>query len=382
MKKLTFAFMSGCLSMGVGSSLYAESNPTQNVLNEKFERWESGSAEFEAQMVEVLKVAFKQVQQSAATDGKLHRGTHAKGTCALGSFEVYELEDAKLRVGLFKDPGLSPVKVRFANGSGAIQPDTTPDARSLSVAVFSKYGRQDFSMNNDPVFPIPTLSDFVLQVTFPQIKAKFAAQVAAEGLQGEVAEREVMKRLAAYYAPSNGLARLERIKQLGIRLSNKQIYSYESQEYWTGTALNFGKDQAVKFKFSPCNKEVIFQTPPDASDDYLQDGIKNAQADLCFEVYVQFLDAGVMRTPEGKVLEPHEWVEDAGLDWDEAGAPYHAEPLAKLTIFHDTVLEANDCDHPGNAFNINEYSLPEHKALGGINRGRTRVEQMSRENRS
>lgn len=200
-------------------------------------------------------------------------------------------------------------------------------------------------------------------------------------MTGAELEQEIGQRLAQHYAPTQGLQRLGRIQQLGAELTNKEVWSYGTEEYFTGTAFSYGDDRAAKFKFAPCDGEVISKTPADAGPDYLQEGLKNEADDLCFEVYAQFLDADVMTTKNGEKLEPWQWVEDAGLDWDKAGAPYTDAPLAKLTVLHDTILDADDCDHVGNAYNVANNALPEHRALGGINRGRTRVEKSSQDNR-
>src|SRR5690606_22056496 len=72
-----------------------------------------------------------QAQAAAAGRRPLSRGTHAKGTCVRGVFEVCDLArmpvgpDIRERLGkgIFARPGTYPAIVRFANADGAHRDD-------------------------------------------------------------------------------------------------------------------------------------------------------------------------------------------------------------------------------------------------------------------
>jgi catalase len=113
----------------------------------------------------------------------LRRGTHAKGRCVSGTFEVFDTAKttsdpvlaARLAQGMFAQPGVYRATVRFANGNSQIQRDKMRDARACSFAVeLPGGGRQDFAMNNATTFPINDAHAFAvaLQITTRQASSR------------------------------------------------------------------------------------------------------------------------------------------------------------------------------------------------------------------
>jgi hypothetical protein len=114
------------------------------------------------------------LMQANAAHGQhrsLCRGTHAKGVCVGGRFEVSDVAvqyDAalaeRLAKGIFARPGTYPAIVRFGNADSSINSDFKHDVRSLSFSVDLTRGgtviptggssRQDFSMQNATTLPI------------------------------------------------------------------------------------------------------------------------------------------------------------------------------------------------------------------------------------
>src|SRR5262245_51082043 len=99
----------------------------------------------------------------------LGRGTHTKGICVGGTFEVFDLSTtipdkvlaARLARGLYAKPGVYPAIVRFANARSFLTRDTKKDVRALSFSLQVPAGvigavptRLDYSMNNGTTFPI------------------------------------------------------------------------------------------------------------------------------------------------------------------------------------------------------------------------------------
>ena len=151
-------------------------------LNPAFERALPGEARLVQQIIDGMLT----IQRADATsDGKLHRGTHAKGTCIGGTLEIEDLEATladrallpRLRKGLFSRGGRYPAVVRFANAEGKLQADTTGDVRAISLAVSTPadlsnaHGRMDFAMNNFPVFPIKDAQVFADAMILAQLPA-------------------------------------------------------------------------------------------------------------------------------------------------------------------------------------------------------------------
>src|SRR5207302_1128995 len=104
------------------------------------ERNVAGEQSIIEQIVELVLVA----QSKAATEQKrpLRRGTHAKGICVRGQFEVLDVRAgrdpalaARLVKGIFATPGTYPAVVRFGNSDSKVNSDFKPDVRSLSFSV-------------------------------------------------------------------------------------------------------------------------------------------------------------------------------------------------------------------------------------------------------
>ena len=156
----------GALALLIPTPAYAQDLYSERIEAANKDPLEQAEENEEA-LVESLIEMFAGIQAAnASPEGKLYRGTHSKGTCAAGTFEVFDLADDKLRVGLFAKPGSYATRVRVANGASGIFPDTDDDARALSMGVDLGDGRrQDFSMNNDSIFPIDSLRSFTLLIT-------------------------------------------------------------------------------------------------------------------------------------------------------------------------------------------------------------------------
>ena len=88
------------------------------------------------------RVLAMQAKAAAQQHRPLRRGTHAKGICVQGQFEVFDVTvgrdpalAARLAKGIFAKPGVYPATVRFANSDSKINSDFKADVRSLSFSV-------------------------------------------------------------------------------------------------------------------------------------------------------------------------------------------------------------------------------------------------------
>jgi hypothetical protein len=365
----------------------------QTRLSPEFERYENGSEAAERALIEALavKIGFLQQFHRDRRTGRLHCGTHAKGmTCGDARFEVLDVAAAnpgapadvvaRLRRGLFRAPASYPARARFANGVSEPRDDRLPDERALSFSVDLGDGRrQDFSMNSASIFPIPSLSAFNFVFTLSLLKGR------REGKASDAAKAYLNSRLRAALRPGT-LARIpEAVRTIrsALRVTRRPVASFRRTYYWSGTAFSHGEADAVKYLMAPCLGEALGPPPEGAGANFLQEDLRegvNTRAEpLAFDFRVQFLDAARMKV-NGRSYEPWRWVEDPTLDWDAAGAADWL--VARLTIAPGSI--ADDCDDPAlfPAFDVCANSLPEHKPLGRINRGRAVVELRSRENRA
>lgn len=122
----------------------------------------------------VERILLMQASAAARQRRPLGRGTHAKGVCARGHFEVLDVgvggdraRAGRLAKGIFARPGIYPTIVRFANSDSSVNCDFKAHVRSLSFAVElipddkaareareANGGRQDFSLQNATTLPI------------------------------------------------------------------------------------------------------------------------------------------------------------------------------------------------------------------------------------
>ena len=362
-------------------------------ISSEFERYENGSLAEEKILIDALvtKIGHLQHINRDQKTGKLHRGTHAKGlTCMNAEFEVFDVGTAnpdaspemiaRLRQGMYRMPGRYAARARYANGKSAKSSDTVADERALSFSVDLGNGaRQDFSMNSATVFPIPSLQAFNFVFTASLIK----------GVRAGKASDEARKYMWSRLRQAVGMRTLLRIPEslhtvrTAVKVTRRKVNNLRQTGYWSGTAFRHGEHDAIKHIALPCGGEKLGEPPADAGADYLQDDVRhwvNEEAQpVRFDFRLQFLDALRMQLA-GKKYPAWKWVEDCTLDWDEAGARDYL--VGRLTIPPRSIVE--DCDDPAifPAFDVTGNSLPEHKPLGRINRGRAAVEMKSRDNRA
>src|ERR687891_2044211 len=73
-----------------------------------------------------------QARYAAQQHRPLGRGTHTKGVCVRGTFEIFDLTKtlgdpalaARLAKGIYARPGVYPATLRFANAASQIQADS------------------------------------------------------------------------------------------------------------------------------------------------------------------------------------------------------------------------------------------------------------------
>lgn len=316
----------------------------------------------------VLAKAFAGVAQST----KL-RGTHSKGICAKADFQIYDIAhskaipravSARLQKGFLALPGTYASRIRFANAKGAIQDDHEFDPRAISIAVDMTAGqRQDLVLQNSPIFPIPTLQDFVLVI----LQGNPQQAMAITGLSAE--------EFKSHMATVQGL----------VGTFPKKVNSYFTQTYWSGTAFALGEADAVKYVAKPCTRNQQIPSDPTKGPDFLQEAVANhingtGNEKACFELGVQILDAAVMTDAAGAYRSASDWVENAGLEWKASQLPAYA--VAKITLQKNSILNSEECDDPRNSISVMKHTFPENRGIGQINRGRRAPEEASAEARS
>ena len=362
--------------------------PTTGELNPLFERYEGGSKEREAKLIRSLVDKFALLQTAVgAVAGGNKRGTHSTGFCLEGELEIYDQpkDNAWLQIGPFKKPLTGyqrpKVRIRFADASSKPQSNWVPDVRAISISFVVDGKRQDFSMNNDPVFTFGNLTDFNNFMSFGL-------------LAGSLPSEQTMARgpaiMGIFKANPDLAMSVTKALTLGTSQQRKDVYAYHTENYHTGSAYSFGPNMAAKFSLVRCGglPPVREKLPPDANDRTLVDRTTSVVNGLTllgddsdhrnefgFELKVEILDVEKMKSPvEGKKLTAIDWVEDATLDWTAAGAPSYT--LGKLTAIPHSIKSAYECEiDPG--YDVNGNCWDELKPLGNINRARLFAERQS-----
>lgn len=140
--------------------------------------WKEVVAPDEPARFEALAAELGALQRHHAHGGAVtRRALHAKANlAALGRFEVLPDVPDFARVGLFAEPASYDAVVRFSNGSGEVQKDSTPDVRGLAVKLLGVPGKklipgmedcvtQDFLGILSATVPFRTPDEFVWVVT-------------------------------------------------------------------------------------------------------------------------------------------------------------------------------------------------------------------------
>ena len=314
------------------------------------------------------------IQQTYAVQQNrpLARGTHAKGMCVRGEFEVFDLFEtvpdralaSRLAHGLFAKPGVYKATVRFANAQSYILPDPKKDVRACSVAVEVPAGvlgpdamRQDFSMNNARVFPLNDAHAFAMTtvvVTAPTM------------LRGW---------LSLSFRDKMGFLRTAVI---GAMQSKPATVAFQQMDYWSTVPYHHGPADVIKYGAFACpgNYAQPLSTSINCLQDELARHVNNDLQMSCFDVGLQLLDADAM-TYLGRSRTPTFWIENATVRWKESQAPFHI--VGRLTLVAKSVFPAEAVSKM--YIDVTRNSAPDSKPMGGLNRARPVAEAASRDAR-
>lgn len=311
------------------------------------------------------------IQKKFAADQNrpLARGTHAKGICVRGTFEVFDVFAAvpdralaaRLAQGLFAHPGRYPTLIRFANGNSQILPDQKKDVRACSFAVDVPPGvlgsltmRHDFSMNNARTFPINDPHAFAVTTT-----------VVAAARPSKAFRKLRMKDKLG----------LLRTLALGAFQERPAGVPYQQGTYWSTVPYHHGPADVAKYGAFACagNAAMPLDSGPNCLQDELVRHVSHDGQMSCFDFGIQLLDAESM-TYWGRRRTPTFWIENASVRWKESQAPFHV--VARLT------LAPNSVQPPDVAaamwIDVTDNSAQDCKPIGGINRARPIAEGASR----
>jgi hypothetical protein len=269
------------------------------------------------------------------------RGQHAKGHGLVrGTFAVRADVPEPLRVGSFATPASYDCWVRFSNGFA--DDDRQPDVHGIGIKVLHPTAEHDFLLVDHDVF-------FAADVR--RAVGVFSRHV--ELLASGVSPAEHDRLLVAEYP-------VEAVLLAGfVRPADPS--PLESQ-YFSGTPYALGT-AALKYQLLPRPENRAASRTSPNSPDFLRSALAThlATSAAAFDFCVQ-----PQRDP---VAEP---VEDPTVRWTGP-----ATPVAVLTI-PPQVFDTAEREARADALSFSPWHAPaEHRPLGGINRGRKPVYELS-----
>jgi hypothetical protein len=321
----------------------------------------------------VAGILHAQARSAKAQHRPLARGTHTKGVCVRGWFEVFDLQQtirdpvlrARLTRGVFARAGVYPATIRFANADTTIAPDSKPDVRAVSFAVSIPPGvlgpdatRRDFSMNSASTFPINDAHAF----------AVLTRVLEADGAWGK------LKALATL-SPTELWGLLMVAVRGAKQKRSSAVRPYQRLRYWSNVPFRHGPDEAIKYAATARPRNPA--RDPEPSQNMLRDElIRHLELDERvseFDFAIQLLDADRM-LHRGRRRDEIYWVENASVEWPEDQAPFHV--VGRLVLEHGAWLSDEECQDF--YIDVTEHSDADSSPLGSTNRARWHAESASR----
>jgi hypothetical protein len=286
-----------------------------------------------------LRALHLQVQHATGGDSK--RGEHPKTHCGVwATFSVEQDLPPECQVGLFAKPGSYTALVRFSNGRNA--DDRQPDVRGMAIKVLipQETGdpiQQDFLLTNHPVFFAKDVEG-----AFEFLAASASGVPAAQ--------------LAATTFPAL------------VGFVSTVSKSLLALTYWSQTPYKLG-DGAAKYLRVPQDETANAEIPTADSPDFLVQAITEQLTARKLPAVFDFC----VNPQTDPVTEP---IEDATVEWK-------SDPIKLATV----TLYPQKFDAPAQTTFVENLAwtpwncLPEHQAIGGINRARQLVYQDSKDRR-
>lgn len=290
----------------------------------------------------------------------------------MGKFIVHDNLPEHLSQGMFKEPGVYDVIMRYSSLTPKIVPDNAPAPRGIGMKIFGIEGEkiwgedkktQDWTFNNYPV----------LELRDPQTTYDIADALERNWNDIPKFAEEQSKRVDADVATLGGglprqHSKFYTLSMLAGRHLNRAVYAMPE---YSQSAYRHG-DYVAKYGVFPLSKEQLDRVDDDIKDDDPINIIsqENRRFHMAHKVTYSFCAQLLQDLTE----QP---VEDIGIEWDPKKYPF--EQVATLEF------EPQDSWLPefrtwwDDRITVNSWhGLKEHQPLGSTNRMRKVVYAESR----
>lgn len=252
----------------------------------------------------------------------------------------------ELQVGIFKEPNTYKAWIRFSNLSGTSNPDIKADSRGLAIKLMGVKGDKIL-----PEVKNATTQDFVFMST------NIFVTKDVEGFQKLLKAVNGGLFKAGLYFLSH-LKTLELFKKVKIKVAN--LFGLT----WGSTTPYLMGDRAVKYAIKPSIPFTDTIPTGKPSDNYLRDRMKEDlnKNDVNLDFFIQ-LQVNANTMP----------IEDPRVEWNEGLSPFIK--VATIKILKQE-FDTPEQQLYGDQLSFSPWHcLPEHRPLGGINRGRKAIYQ-------
>ena len=291
------------------------------------------------------------------------RDAHAKSHGFLkAELRVYEGLPEELAQGVFAEPKVYPVIVRFSTAPGELTRDSIPSFRGMALKLVGVPGEkvipedldavtQDFLLVNHPTIPTGTVTEYLRGMKLMSVAGK----------EPEPVQKAMAKGTQVVNAVANALGN----EVLGPAGQGKKETGILDQTFTSMAALRYG-DYVAKVSAVPLSPALTTeeqQRPTIHGDAGLRDVVRDffkAQG-AEYEIRVQ-LCTDLETMP----------VEDGGIRWPEDESPYRG--VAKLVIPSQDAYSDARRIYGDDTLTFNPWHcIPEHRPLGNIQRIRRAV---------
>jgi hypothetical protein len=275
------------------------------------------------------------------TDTRMLRDAHPKQHgCVRAEFTIEPDLPPELAVGLFRKPNTFSAWIRFSNSAPRIRPDDMIDIRGMAIQLTDVEGNesqtQDFLLLSSPIFLTRDVKQF-------------------DGFV-KAANGGLLPALLYFLTPlPSRIALIFRIWKTA-----KSCDSLLSTRFWSTTPYAFG-DRAMKYSVTPRTPEPT--TTGDSEDpNFLRSRLAAdlVSGEAMFDFSVQF-----QTDPQSMPIE------DPTVEWDESDSAFRKVATLRIPAQN---FDTTERDEFGDNLTFNPWHcLPEHRPLGGINRGRKEI---------
>jgi hypothetical protein len=317
------------------------------------------------------------------------RGAHPKSYgCVEAIFQIAPDLPKEYRVGLFDKPGKRyDSLIRFSNAGPLIGPNIGKtgkhDSRGMAVKVFKVGGKvlsddkgkhnQDFLMINRPNFAFANIEDYlrlqrILDAQDDKPEGFFAPLRLKDSTLGDAEKTAIMQYIEEEKVEPGDIQRILSTFKIVQSIQITPVANPLGIPYFGAVPFLFGPDRIMKFSARPRIEIPPTQVPQPSVDNYLRNSIIESlkgNESIVFDFLVQI---------RNDVSEAD--IEDATTLWDEKSHPF----VKVATI---TIPSPQEVDNPETIGRRERlafspwHALPEHQPIGGINRLRKTIYEVS-----